>query len=105
MMGASSANVVPAAITRVLGRTPRAQWPSLAVVADAETETVRLLTRGELASELRAGDLPDLANEATARRVPPGALLILYLGEHAPRFCVVGDERRAPGTPRGRTRP
>lgn len=63
------------------------------------------MTRGELMSWLRQNDLHDLAAEAEARRVPPGALLLLFAGQSGPRFVVAGGEKHIPGVPRGRTRP
>lgn len=75
------------------------------MLVDEEACDAKILTRGELVSFLRSADLPDLADEATARRVPPAGLLALFLGSKGPRFRVVGGEERAPGVPRGRTRP
>jgi hypothetical protein len=96
---------VPASIARVLSKTPRQAWGSFAVVVDDELGTVELRSRGELASWLRANDLPDLADEALARRVGDGGILLLTIGRDETRFRVLGGRVRAPGVPRGRTSP
>lgn len=103
--GKSSALGLPAHVERVLRKTPLSRWAHLAVLLDGESGDAQVMSRGELASWLRANDLGDLASEATSRRVPPTCLLILALGSEGPRFRVLGAPPRAPGVPRGRTSP
>lgn len=94
-----------ALVKNILGRTPQPQRGGLAVIADEESGEVRLTKRSELSAWLREHDLVDLADEAERRRVPPGALLVLFLRAAGPRFFIVGGDRPVPGRPRGRTRP
>lgn len=101
----SPPDVAARALVRILGRTPQHQRSKLAVIADEESGEVRLTKRSELAEWLRSNDLGDLGDEAELRRVPPGALLVLFLRAAGPRFVIVGGDRRIPGRPRGRTRP
>lgn len=105
MRSVSSTSHLTPEIERILDRTPRDRWSAYAVLVDEETSSAKLMVRGELVAQLRAGDLLDLASEAANRRVPPGGLLVLFLGQQGPKFQIIGVERRAPGVPRGSTAP
>lgn len=96
---------LPPSVAKVLARTPPRLWGAYAVIVDVEEGGAKLMTRGELGPWLRANDLAELADEATARAARPTGLLLLLLGRDGPRFKALGGDVRRPGVPRGRTRP
>jgi hypothetical protein len=71
------------------------RWPLLAVVV-APPAPVRVVPRSELATELRANDLPVLAHECISRRVPMHCVLVYLVDDTAVGFRVVSlDPRRS----------
>ena len=82
------------AIANVLRRTPIKQWSAYAILLDGETAEARLMPRGAMVSWLKTNDLPTLAHEAGARKVPEGAILVLSLSSEGPRFRVMFDPRK-----------
>lgn len=82
--------MIPEKIRAQLLRMPLRVWNSYAIVFDHHEEQTHLMPRGALASWCRAHDLPTLAKEATARRVPKGAILALFLADDGLEFRVLG---------------
>jgi hypothetical protein len=80
-------------VERMLSRTPIAHWASMALVLDPES-SARLMTRGQLAAELRGNDLSVLAHECEVRRVAFGGLLVLFVSDAEARFRVLFDPRK-----------
>jgi hypothetical protein len=84
-----------AAVTRVLTKTPVAQWRHLAIRVDSESGDASISDRGGLVSFLAANDLPELANEARTRKVPAGCVLALIMGRERTYLRVLFSQSRS----------
>jgi hypothetical protein len=84
-----------AQITRVLTKTPVAQWCHLAIRVDSESGDASITDRGALVSFLAANDLPELAREARSRKVPAGCVLTLIMGRERTYLRVLFSQSRS----------